>query len=191
LTLTGSWRAKITRPLDGNTDAEDKGISDEAKQLVAADVDDSTWQTVTVPLDWSQYGEAWAKMNGEAVFRKVLDIPADWAGKELRLDLGAVDDFDNTFFNGVEIGASGNKIPTWTMTKRFYTIPGRLVKTGKNVLTVRVFDANNGGGLKGGEGSGPYKAGPDQMQLTLSEFYHPDYRRDYALGDDPYRYYRW
>jgi len=23
------------------------------------------------------------------------------------------------------------------------------------------------------------------------EFYHPDYRTDFELGDDPYRYYRW
>lgn len=191
ISLTGSWQAKITRPLAGNAQAEDTGVSDEAKRLVATGAEDAGWQTVTVPLDWSQYGEAWAKMNGEAVFRKVIDVPADWAGKELQLDLGAVDDFDNTFFNGVEIGASGNKIPTWTLTKRYYTVPGRLVKAGKNVLTVRVWDAADGGGLKGGEGSGPAKSGPDQIQIAVSEFYHPDYRRDFGLGDDPYRYFRW
>jgi hypothetical protein len=39
---------------------------------------------------------------------------------------------------------------------------------------------------------------PDDLNLQLlqahkdgAELYHPDYREDFELGDEPYRYYRW
>jgi len=42
--------------------------------------------------------------DGEAVFRKEIDIPANEAGKDMVLALGALDDFDSTYINGVEVG---------------------------------------------------------------------------------------
>jgi hypothetical protein len=104
------------------------------------------------------------------------------------LSLGAIDDFDSTFFNGELVGSTDNRTPNWWSTPRTYTIPGRLVKAGKNTIMVRVFDNYGGGGFAG-------KA--QEMKIKLKEspfpvdFYYPDYISDFPLGDDPYRYYRW
>ena len=38
-------------------------------------------------------------------------------------------------------------------------------------------------------GSGRTPAGA--ATANPASFYHPDYRTDFDLGDDPYRYYRW
>jgi len=52
-----------------------------------------------------------------------------------------------------------------------------------------------------GDRSGPQATGPQAgMKPSLpskpesapaSGFYHPDYRTDFPMGDNPYRYYRW
>jgi beta-galactosidase len=33
--------------------------------------------------------------------------------------------------------------------------------------------------------------GPWPLTSERARFYHPDYRQDFDLGDDPYRYHRW
>jgi hypothetical protein len=109
------------------------------------------------------------------------------AGHDLTLSLGPVDDFDETFFNGVSIGSIGIETPEFYSVQRVYRVPAELVKAGRNVIAVRVFDHFGGGGF-GGQAS--------DMALRIPEderggFYHPDYRDDFAYGDDPYRYCRW
>lgn len=59
-----------------------------------------------------------------------------------------MDDDDITYFNGVEIGRTeGYNVP------RSYKIPANLVKTGKNIITVRVLDSGGNGGIWGNAGS--------------------------------------
>jgi sialate O-acetylesterase len=61
------------------------------------------------------------------------------------LHLGAVDDVDTTWVNGVSVGATmGWEEP------RVYRVPGSLLKAGENVIAVRVLDTGGGGGLYGG-----------------------------------------
>ena len=55
------------------------------------------------------------------------------------------------------------------------------------MIAVRVFDHKGGGGLMGRA---------QQMfivpaDLPANPLYHPDYREDFPLVDDPFRYYRW
>jgi len=72
----------------------------------------------------------------------------DW---RLTLDLGVVDDFDVTYFNGKQIGATGMETPNWWTTHRRYEIPAELVNAGRNSIAVRVFDQWAFGGLLGPE----------------------------------------
>lgn len=59
-------------------------------------------------------------------------------GRELTLSLGAVDKGDITYFNGVEIGRTGDGIDLApTFQPRVYRIPGELVRAGRNVIAVR------------------------------------------------------
>lgn len=73
--------------------------------------------------------------SGLVWFRKTIDIPAGWAGKDLILNLGVIDDNDFTYFNGIQIGHTEG----W-MAPRSYKIPKELVKKGKAVIAVRVMD---------------------------------------------------
>jgi sialate O-acetylesterase len=112
--------------------------------------DDSAWEKMTVPAYWEQAGVP--GYDGTMWFRKKIVIPAAWAGKELKLNMGGIDDYDVSYFNGAEIGHTELFI-----YKRSYTIPGSLVKAGENTIAIRVFD---NGGL-GGINKGP-------LQLSLA-----------------------
>jgi beta-galactosidase len=190
--LAGDWRAKITyrgRTADTiDQPIPDPGLSDEARRGVGADFDDSDWATISLPGLWEQHGGEWADLDGEVVLRRTIEVPEEMLGQDLTLSLGPVDDFDETFFNGISVGRIGIETPEFYSVPRVYTIPAELVKPGENVVAVRAFDHFGGGGF-GGQ--------PADMFLTVKRdgkpesFYHPDYRDDFDYGDDPYRYCRW
>lgn len=102
---------------------------------------DSSWKTVAQPLLWNKIDEL-KEFDGIVWMRRVVDVPASLAGKDLKLELGAIDDEDITYWNGVRVGMTSG----W-MAARTYTVPGKLVKAGKNVLTVRVNDTGGDGGF--------------------------------------------
>ena len=107
------------------------------------EADDRKWKTVAVPGDWDGTNVAELKdFDGVVLFRRQVDLPADWMGKELKLSLGQIDDNDVTYWNGVEIGSSSG----WG-TNREYKIPANLVKAGLNTLAIRVTDTGGGGGI--------------------------------------------
>jgi hypothetical protein len=139
-------------------------------------------QTVKVPADWEAYGSAWVR-DGEGVFRKTFEIPARWAGQELQLSLGRVDDNETTYLDGVLLGATNG----WDQ-RRLYTIPAARATAGKHVLAVRIWDRFGGGGFTSAAEDVYLKPVQSSAPTTL---YHADYREDFDFGDDPYRYYRW
>jgi len=150
--LSVPWKGFATHPQPATTVLDkayaDGGISAEAKLAVAVAFDDAAWVAHPVPGHWEGYGPDW-QIDGEAVFRLNLDLPASAAGKDLELCLGAIDDFDATFFNGEAVGkVDKNVLGFWTI-ERVYRVPGKLVVAGKNVLAVRVFDHFGGGGFTG------------------------------------------
>lgn len=107
--------------------------------------DDSGWQSEEVPNSPA------ADFDGIFWYRRTVTIPAEWASKELTLSLGAIDDCDETFFNGEKVGATGTSTPNYWSVPRVYKIPGKLVKAGANTIAVRVADMYSNGGLMGPE----------------------------------------
>jgi sialate O-acetylesterase len=101
--------------------------------------DDSRWETMALPDNWTMAGYNHA---GVFWFRRGVELPASWAGKDLVLGLGAVDKADITYFNGVKIGATGDGVDMayWNRLRR-YEVPGTLVRAGRNVLAVRAASA--------------------------------------------------
>jgi len=83
--------------------------------------------------------------DGVVWFRRTFDLPLSWVGTDAELHLGAVDDDDTTWVNGVEVGATIG----WTIP-RVYRIPAAVLRPGQNVIAVRVLDTGGGGGLYGG-----------------------------------------
>ncbi len=114
------------------------------------DLDDSGWMKENLPADgWSKQEKRihWdyelypIEYNGLIWARKAVELPADWAGRDLTLSLGTVDDYETTYFNGEEIG----KTTKHTLVRRIYEIPGRLVKAGRNVIAIKTFKIGWGG----------------------------------------------
>lgn len=191
LPLTGDWQAKAIQLLPPSASPKkghpDPGISDEARAALQEAGTETGWVSFTAPSAIEMVSEEWVEKDGEFVLRRVVEVPEAWAGKDLFLELGRVDDHDVTFWNGVEVGQIGGEHPSAWSAERKYLIPGEQVKAGENVITIRIFDRFGGGGLTSHE---------SKLRLRLKgapqlDWYHPDYRTDFAYGDDPYRYYRW
>ena len=105
-------------------------------------LDMSTWKTMALPNIWDE--AILPNMDGVVWFRKKIIIPQSWAGKDVKLNLGTIDDEDIVFLNGEKIGETkGHDI------SRVYTIPASAIKIGENALVVRVFDGGGDGGLYG------------------------------------------
>src|SRR5690606_18937195 len=64
---------------------------------------------------------------------KEIEVPSYLIGKDALLYLGAIDDRDNTYFNGIKIGNSYLR-----GRDRVYPIPGELVKNGSNRVILRI-----------------------------------------------------
>jgi sialate O-acetylesterase len=113
----------------------------------SANLDDSSWDKITLPATWQSTGE---KYSGVFWFRHTVNLPADWAGRELELHLGAVDKQDVTYVNGVEIGRTGTGFEDRHWDKpRVYRVPAALTAGGKLVISVRAYSFIYDGGLIG------------------------------------------
>ena len=131
-------------PFEQRTEAWFRRISPHYQSNWATpDADVSHWGTIRVPGEWDTTGAAaLSNFDGIALFRRDVEVPAEWAGHDLTLNLGNIDDNDVTYWNGVPVGNTngfGNK--------RQYTIPAAQVKARRNVIAVRVTDTGGGGGL--------------------------------------------
>jgi beta-galactosidase len=112
--------------------------------------DDSQWQSVALPDTWEHHSDYTAD-NVYGWFRRRIEIPAECAGKDFDLLLGAIDDVDEAWLNGERIGGTGSFPPdfrsAWNVQRR-YRVPAALVRgDGSDVLAVRVFDGGGNGGI--------------------------------------------
>lgn len=122
-----------------------------AARRAAVGFDDSGWKSMKLPGNWEERGHP--TLDGIVWFRKTIDIPAAWEGKDIVLRPGPIDEVDQTWFNGEYIDGKGRMRTRATQfwnVPREYIVPGRLVKAGRNVIAIRVFDALGQGGLWGG-----------------------------------------
>jgi len=125
----------------------------------------------TATADWTmmelpkQFETAGLLIDGAVWFRRVVEVPETWSGKDLVLNMPPIDDYDTTYFNGTKIGSIGRETPNSYMVSRNYVVPGALVHAGANVIAVRVFDsAGEGGFSRGGKFSlGPSTAGDTDL----------------------------
>ncbi|HVZ89475.1 MAG TPA: sialate O-acetylesterase [Polyangia bacterium] len=104
------------------------------------------WAKMAIPQLWENAG---LQIDGAVWFRREVEVPAEWAGQDLALSLGALDDFDTSYWNGTRVGATGPETPEYYAAPRHYVVPGALVKAGRNLIAVRVFDHYGNGGFVG------------------------------------------
>ena len=116
------------------------------------DIDDNTWPQMSLPSLWEQ--RQLGDLDGVVWFRRTVDLPAD-AAKEATLELAMIDDNDVTYVNGVKVGETDS----YNQHRR-YSIPGGVLKAGRNFISVRVEDTGGGGGIYGDSAA---------MKLTIGE----------------------
>lgn len=133
--LEGKWKIKA---------------GDEA-EWGAATFDDGDWKRTQVPGNWER--DVLPGYDGVAWYRYEFTVPDDcrsWEGESLALVMGAIDDADVTYLDGVEIGATGEFPPEKVSAyneKRVYPISTALEPGSTHVLAVRVADWGGEGGV--------------------------------------------
>ena len=114
------------------------------------DFDDVDWQQVILPANWEEHSN-YQDNNVYGWYRRKIIIPEEMKTKDILLEVGIIDDVDETYVNGVKVGGMGtfppNYVTAWTVD-RLYKVPADLLKgDGTDVVAVRVFDGDGNGGL--------------------------------------------
>lgn len=188
LPLDGAWKYReeallaIPGQPDPNNKLKDPGNKGDALGWAGTGFDDKSWKEISMPGFFPET----KGFTGSYWLRREVMIPEEWKGQDLRLYLGMVADFDVTYFNNIRVGSIGLETKNYWQMERDYLIPAKVVKPGRNLIAVRVFN----GYLRACVVPGLRK-----MSLRLMDkragYYHPDYLDGYLLGDDPARYLRW
>ena len=108
--------------------------------------DDSDWETMTLPQGGGK--SPLAGFNGIAWFRRRIELPSSFAGRDSWLNLGPIRKQSMIWFNGVFVG--GQDAPR---RDHACLVPGKLVKTGHNLVAIRVM------------GDGTFSGKAEEIQL--------------------------
>ncbi len=125
---------------------------------------DAAWDTLASGVLWESQG--YPGYDGYAWYRKNFDLPNGMLSQaffkdSIQIDLGKVDDTEETYLNGHLIGKNGALVkdgdtlkfetdPSGYAKRRLYIIPAndsRILWGKQNTLAVRVHDHGGGGGF--------------------------------------------
>jgi len=115
-----------------------------SRKMSSPDLDISSWKTMEIPNKWGEAGLP--DFRGLVWFRKTIDVPESWVGKNLVLHLDRIYEGDITWINGQHVGTT---TPNLYHKERIYSIPANLVKAGANSIPVRVYDPARPRGMSG------------------------------------------
>lgn len=136
----------------------------------AAEFNDNSWKTMNLPQLWESAG---LNMDGVVWFRKEIKLDEAEATAGITLNLGAIDDSDNTFVNGKQVGETMNQYSQ----KRVYNVGANVLKAGVNVIAVKVTDTGGGGGIYGDAADMFYVSAKGKISLAGAW--------KYEIGVDP------
>ena len=109
--------------------------------------DDSGWQTLSLSTDWNQQGvyhsDAYAWYRLHAVIPSSLKKGVT---PQFVLDLGPIDDNDETWLNGRLVGRTEG----WQKERRYLVDPSLVRWDKENVIAVRVYNGADPGGFYDG-----------------------------------------
>lgn len=116
--------------------------------------DDSKWDNLIVPGKWESQG--FSDYDGIGWYRKKFTVSSKLRDKKLVVLLGKIDDIDEVYLNGKLIGSTGNfkklkdfnKENQWQRLRSYFIIDNSLINFGgENVISVRVYDGFQDGGI--------------------------------------------
>jgi sialate O-acetylesterase len=101
------------------------------------------WEEIALPGLWDGIAEL-GSFDGVIWFTREFELPEDCVNKKSILHLGTIDDEDITWINGRRIGETN-----LFFASRDYEIPEGVLKSGKNIVSVRALDTGGHGGFSG------------------------------------------
>lgn len=135
-----------------------------------ANFDDSKWKVIGVDKPWENYG--YGDLDGYAWYRIKIIIPSSLKEKSflkdsLKLFLGKIDDYDQSFINGKILGINGRTVDIntqldnsfmkeepipWDKDRRYVLSvnDSRIFWDKENVIAIRVYDQGGAGGIFSG-----------------------------------------
>lgn len=128
--------------------------------------DDKNWNKMQVPVydGWETAG--FDGLDGAIWLRTNFNLPEEWTGKNLILDLNRIRDEDDTYINGILAGTQNNTEP------RKYLIKKEWLHPGKNVIAIQVINYYDKGGITGYKDTsrhiGIYPEGMPDKKLSLN-----------------------
>ena len=102
------------------------------------------WKPVPAIASWETWGGPLAGFDGMVWFRKEVTLSAEEAARSATLELGAIDDQDQTWVNGHLLGGKA----MWDAPRR-YSIPAGVLHAGRNQIVVNAYDTGGNGGFSG------------------------------------------
>jgi len=127
-----AWNRKLV--------TDDRGYHDPAGKWNHPDIDDSSWEKMSVPGFWADGKTGF--VNGAFWFRKEVQLSRQASNSPATIILGCIVDSDSVFINGKFVGTTGYQYPP-----RRYPIPAGILKEGTNQITVRVVNESGRGGF--------------------------------------------
>ena len=117
--------------------------------------DDSGWQVLALDQDWNRQGVRNA--NGYGWYRIHVVIPSSLKKgmtDKVLLDLGPIDDSDETWLNGKRVGKTGSNpgdpagyVSEYSTPRHYVVDPKRVRWDRDNVIAVRVYNGGDPGGF--------------------------------------------
>ncbi len=100
------------------------------------------WKSMDQPQRW---GGELADFDGVVTLARRFTLSENLVGRDLVVELGAIDDMDTTWFDGTRIGGLERE-GLWQVA-RAYRVPAKLATAGVHELRVRVVDTGGYGGI--------------------------------------------
>ncbi|HEY3439680.1 MAG TPA: sialate O-acetylesterase [Paludibaculum sp.] len=116
-------------------------------------LDDSSWTKLQIPGKFTELGVG--DVPNLTWIRREFTLPDPLPPGMARVYLGSIEKMDTTYINGQQVGAS-----SWVENPRVYFARPGVLKSGRNIITLRVFKLKPDGGFLGK---------PDELRLTLGD----------------------
>ena len=116
-----------------------------AEEWYSIDYDDSNWDTLDAGIRWEDQG--YKNLDSLAWYRKTVDIPKNWSGKDVWLKFGGVNDAYKLFVNGKETSSFGQANISVASKPTFTKITKHIKYGEPNLIALQVNDWGNSGGL--------------------------------------------
>jgi len=146
--IAGCKQTKTLERIDLSTDwrfAPDEKNIGASEKWFAVDYDDSKWDILEAGKKWEEQG--YPDLDAYGWYRKSVEIPSNWKGKDIWIKFAAVNDAYELFINGESVSYFGEANISVASRPTFTKISEHLKYGKSNQITVKVTDWGGSGGL--------------------------------------------